>query len=353
MFKGLIIVLVALMISSFTSNNDIEKKWYKGNTHTHTTASDGNESAKYVVNWYHKRGYNFLVLTDHNKFIDPDTVSMPVNQRDDFILIPGEEATGKIAIHSTALNIKGYVHPGHKFNSKTEVIQSHVDSIRAAGGVPVFNHPNFSSGAQVDDILPVKHLHMLELYNGHHGVNNFGIDNEKLSHIPVEAKWDSLLTHGMRYYGVAADDAHHYVEFYNKRANPGRGWVMVKSSELSADSIVAAMQRGDFYSSNGVMLKTVGFKNNTYKVEIDMDATKKELKSATLLGHFTETEKPGYRIEFIGSGGEVLQSTEGKSASYKIQDEKGYVRARAIYCRKRTKDQFEKIFAWTQPVFLK
>ena len=186
---------------------------------------------------------------------------------------------------------------------------------------------------------------MLELYNGHPGVNNFGYSGEKYSHIPVEAKWDSLLTNGMQLYGVAADDAHHYDEFNNRRANPGRGWVMVRSSELNADSIVTAMQRGDFYASNGVILKTVDVTNDIYKLEINLDATKEELKSATLPGHITETEKPGYRIEFIGVGGKLLQSTEGTSASYKIQNEKGYVRARAIYCRKRANAEYEKIWA--------
>jgi hypothetical protein len=46
--------------------------WFKGNTHSHTRISDGNASPEYVVNWYHEHGYNFLVLTDHNKFVNPD-----------------------------------------------------------------------------------------------------------------------------------------------------------------------------------------------------------------------------------------------------------------------------------------
>ena len=350
--KRLSHIILVLMICSCSGNENIEKKWYKGNTHTHTTLSDGNALPEYVVNWYHEQGYNFLVLTDHNYFVDPDTVTMPEDKRDDFILIPGEEVTGRRAIHSTGLNIEGFVHPGHEFNSKTEVIQHHVDSIRAASGVPILNHPNFASGAQVGDILPVQRLHMLELYNGHPSVNNFGFYGEDISHIPVEAKWDSLLTRGMKLYGVAADDAHHYQEFFAKRSNPGRGWVMVESTELSADSIVAAMQRGDFYASNGLILKTLTVKDNIYEVEIDLEATKIELRSAYLLGEMMEKEEPGYRIEFVGTGGKLLQSTEGTSASYHISNERGYIRARAIYSRKRSEDRFEKIFAWTQPVFL-
>lgn len=66
------------------------RQWYKGNTHTHTTVSDGDTDPAIVVQWYHDRGYNFLSLTDHNKFVDPTDVDMPHNLRADFILIPGE-----------------------------------------------------------------------------------------------------------------------------------------------------------------------------------------------------------------------------------------------------------------------
>ena len=348
----LILTSIAVLIWSCSADKATDKQWFKGNTHTHTTLSDGNASAEYVVNWYHERGYNFLVLTDHNYFIDPDTVKMPDNRRSDFILIPGEEVTGKRAIHTTGLNVKGFVHPGSEFNSKSEVIQSHVDSILAAGGLPIYNHPNFSSGAQISDIKEVSGLNMIELYNGHPGVYNFGFSGPQYSHIPVEAKWDSLLTLGMKIYGVAADDAHHYDLFDNKHANPGRGWVMVNSRALSADSIVAAMYRGDFYASNGVIFKTVVMKNGICKLEIDVDATELELKSTNLLGNIVDIESPGYRIEFIGLGGKILQSTDGTTATYKVKTESGYVRARAIFCRKLSDKQYENIFAWTQPVFL-
>lgn len=45
-----------------------ETHWYKGNLHCHSLWSDGNSFPEYVVDWYKSRGYNFLALTDHNKF---------------------------------------------------------------------------------------------------------------------------------------------------------------------------------------------------------------------------------------------------------------------------------------------
>ena len=31
-------------------------KWYKGNIHTHTTESDGDDTPESVVKWYRKHG---------------------------------------------------------------------------------------------------------------------------------------------------------------------------------------------------------------------------------------------------------------------------------------------------------
>lgn len=43
-----------------------ERQWYKGNTHTHTLWSDGNDFPEMVTEWYVKAGYDFLALSDHN-----------------------------------------------------------------------------------------------------------------------------------------------------------------------------------------------------------------------------------------------------------------------------------------------
>jgi hypothetical protein len=346
-----IILLMALCV--FTSLNFTlygqKLKWYKGNTHTHTTLSDGNASPEYVVSWYHERGYNFLSLTDHNKFINPDSVKLPENKRSDFILIPGEEVTGKRTVHTTGLNVNRYIHPGYEFNSVEEVIQCHTDSILSASGIPILNHPNFRTGAQVDDILPVQRLHMLELFNGHPKVDNWGAEGV---HIAVEAKWDSLLTHGQRFFAVAADDAHHFDEFYPQKSNPARGWIMVHCSMLTAGSIVASMKQGNFYASNGVILKTIEKDQKEYTVEIDIEATREELKSPYLTGNIVEEGNPGFVIEFIGKGGEVLNKAKEPSATYKIKGNELYIRCRVTYCRKRSENMYENLYAWTQPIFV-
>ena len=50
-------------------------RWLKGNTHTHTTNSDGDTSPEEVARWYKSRKYDFLVLSDHNVFTNPATMA--------------------------------------------------------------------------------------------------------------------------------------------------------------------------------------------------------------------------------------------------------------------------------------
>ena len=40
--------------------------WWKGNLHTHSLWSDGNDFPEMIADWYRQRGYHFLALSDHN-----------------------------------------------------------------------------------------------------------------------------------------------------------------------------------------------------------------------------------------------------------------------------------------------
>jgi len=342
------LLLLWLFSTSLSAQND--PRWYKGNTHAHTVlCGHADTEPAAVVRWYHDRGYHFLILSEHNQFIDPDTVTMPVRPREDFILIPGEEVTGALDIHTTAMNIGGYVDPGPSGPDKTTVIQAHVDSTRARAGIPILNHPNFVSGAYAAEILPVRRLHLFELYNGHPLVYNWG-EREVYHHVSTEAKWDSLLSAGMRIYGVSSDDAHIFQAWSPERSNPGRGWVMVRSAALTPDAITEAMARGDFYASNGVILRTLEATPDRYRIEVDRAATQRELQSPYLLGRRVETGPPGYRIEFYGQAGKLLKTAPESSATYEPRPADGYVRARVVLTLSREEGLME-YYAWTQPVF--
>ena len=113
-------------------------RWFRGNTHAHTElCGHADSSPEAVARWYHDHGYNFLCLSEHNRFIDPATVPLPPGKREDFILIPGQEITGSRVIHTTALNTSSLVNSSFVHEHKSEIIQNHVDGAIGAGGTPI------------------------------------------------------------------------------------------------------------------------------------------------------------------------------------------------------------------------
>ena len=333
--------------------------WYKGNTHTHTVlCGHADTPPDTVALWYLDRDYNFLILSEHNTFINPDSVNLPENRRTNFILIAGEELSDEKEIHTTAMNINRLVQIGYPFkydsiknntfdDLKVFYMQKHVDSTRNAGGIPILNHPNWQSGASAAEIQQVDRLHMIELYNGHPDVNNWG--NKR--HASMEQKWDSLLTAGRKIYGVSSDDAHFFHDWGVDVSNPGRGWVMVQSEQLTPDAITDAMAAGKFYSSSGVMLKEIQANKEQYAIEVDVDATLKAIESPYVVGYKNEKADDGFLIEFITDKGNVLQGFSGTSVKIDVPADVTYIRGKVTYSRTRS-SKSEQFFAWTQPVFL-
>src|SRR5258708_958894 len=60
-------------------------QWYRGNTHTHTNNSDGDSSPHDVAERYKSLGYNFVVITDHNKLTDVDSLNAELGSPGEFL----------------------------------------------------------------------------------------------------------------------------------------------------------------------------------------------------------------------------------------------------------------------------
>jgi len=366
--KHTLFLLVLVITACSTDKNDQTEnipilsgvKWYKGNTHTHTILCNHADShPDTVARWYLDRDYNFIILSEHNQFIDPNSVNLPADRRKDFILIPGEEVTDHSHVHTTAMNIDELV-PGeypsdqvlaenaHIGDLKVYLMQKHVDSIRGVSGTPILNHPNFVTGMAASQIQQVERLHMIELYNGHPDVHNWGTE----VHASMEVKWDSLLTAGRKIYGVSSDDAHYFKDWGTNYSNPGRGWVMVQSDSLSGEAITAAMSNGKFYASSGVILSVVNASVSSYEVVVDTVATKEAIGSPYVVGHRVETSSPGFLIQFIADRGEVVKEVDGVTAKMEIPAGVIYLRIKITFSREKGGGS-EQFYAWTQPVFRK
>ena len=344
-----------LFVSNLSVLVTVAESWYRGNTHVHTVLSGhGDSSPEYVAKWYHDRGYHFLILREHNKFIDPKTVELPANKREDFILIPGQEITGKpVGVHTTAMNIDGLIDWANKeTDSKGDVIQDHIHKTVEAGGQPILNHPHGGSSITSEDIRLVRDFHMMELYNANTKRNN--LFKRRYLNLPLtsENTWDDLLTEGRRVYGVGSDDAHMFLKVGPNETNAGLGWVMVRSDRLDPDSIMDAMKRGDFYASNGIVLKSCNRGSKSYDVKVDVEKTRKLLLTLPeWAGLETRETETGYRIEFVGPGGKTLQATSGPEASYSLKKLDTYVRVCVVFARKKENVIYEEFFAWGQPAF--
>ena len=300
--------------------------WFKGNTHTHTTESDGDSSPDDVVKWYRMHGYNFLVLSDHNVLTDVTALNARDGRDPGFLLIPGEEVTDRFEgrpIHVNGLDVQSVVTP-QGGTSAIEVLQRNVDAIRGVSGVPHINHPNFGWAVTADEIRQVRNTRLFEIFNGHPRVNNVGGGG-----VPsLEDAWDAILSSGVLLYGIAVDDAHTFKDPGNPDvAGPGRGWVVVRSPSLEARAILGALEAGDFYASTGVELADYRTTPTSMTVTVN------------------KTTYSKYRVQFIGKSGEILHEAVDSPAEYTFRGDEGYVRARVVESNGR--------MAWCQPVWVK
>jgi predicted metal-dependent phosphoesterase TrpH len=316
-------LLLFVAISPTQPQTPPSKRWYKGNLHTHTLNSDGDSSPLDVAAWYREHGYQFLVLSDHNYLTEIAGLNATLGAKEKYLLIAGEEVTdayeGK-PVHVNAINLATLVVPA-RGASVPETIQNNVDAIRRAGALPSLNHPNFHWAIGAEDMLRAPGLTHFEVYNGHPQVNNVGGGGAP----SLEEMWDTLLTAGRRVYGVAVDDAHHFKRIGAEFSNPGRGWVNVRAEALTAEAIARALDAGEFYSSTGVRIDSIGTANGAYTVAV------------------TPANAEKVTTYFIGAGGSVLAKSYEKTAVYRFKGSEKYVRARVVNSNGAT--------AWTQPVF--
>lgn len=373
---------------------EVEAKWWKGNLHTHSQWSDGDDYPEQIAKWYKTNGYHFLTLTDHNtlqkgeRWIDvmkskggpPAFIKYSTDWGEDwvqtrtragrqevrlrtleefrkkletpgkFLLMQGEEVTDrwKIApIHMNAINLRKLIKP-QGGNSVYEVMQRNMNALaaqRKATGQPMFlhlNHPNFGWGVTAEDLMKVKGEQFFEVYNGHPSVRNLG----DKTHASTERMWDIINTRRLGelnmkiLYGLATDDSHNYHGMASNRSNSGRGWVMVRALNLEPKALINSLESGDFYSSTGVTLKEL--KQTKEEIAINIAAEKGVSYTikfiGTLKGYDPKSEPyilpSGAKLRvthrYSKDIGQVLAIVRGIKASYQLKGNELFVRAKII-----------------------
>ena len=388
------IPILFLLLYSCNPQESAEKgrisKWYKGNLHTHSYWSDGDEFPEVIMDWYKNHDYQFIGLSDHNilankeywkdiedslrlaafqRYFDkygPDWVNFKKDsgkisvklktleeykplfeEKDQFLILQSEEISDRFEdkpLHMNATNLGELIEP-QGGSSVVDVLQRNINALlkqRDNSGEPMIihiNHPNFHYAITVEDMIALQGEQFFEVFNGHPQVFNFG---DSL-HMNTETMWDQIniayLKNGQPpLYGLATDDSHNYHSTGSQWSNSGRGWIYVQADTLSARSLIIAMEQGQFYASNGVKLETVEVIDNMLNIE-------------------TVPDGGDYQIQFIGcdktdSETRVLKEVAGNKASFELSSDILFVRAKIISSKVPANpiENMAHQTAWTQPV---
>ena len=368
------------------------EQYWRGNLHTHSLWSDGDDFPEMIADWYKRNGYQFLALTDHNviaigdrwtsadqnavrkqalakytaRFGDRwvetrekdgknlvrlkplDEFRSLLEEPGKFLMIPGDEIThiyAKRPIHMNGVNLRDTIQPldGQDAIETITVNLRQVADQRDKSGrmmIGFLNHPNFGWGVRAEELLLVEDLKYFEVFNGHPGVRNYG----DATHASTERIWDITLAlrlgkHQLPIvYGLATDDAHRYHEWGVGKVNPGRGWVMVKAQHLTAEAIVRGIDEGNFYSSSGVVLNEVVRDGDEYRLSIRTEpgVTYKTEFIATMKGTNLDAkpvvDKNGKELpvtrEYSPEIGKVVAESTGARPTYKLTGKELYVRVK-------------------------
>ena len=392
--RTLSLVFFLLLLCTSSSQAAQAPRWWKGNLHTHTLWSDGDDYPEMVVEWYKTNGYHFLALSDHNILLEGEKWIASTNNRGGqkafdkylqrfgerwveqatmqgtqmvrlrplnefrpsfeqpgrFLLMPSEEISDesrKVPIHVNATNLRDFIPPRGGSNI-LEVIQRNVDAVieqrerTRRPMLPHVNHPNYCWAITAEDLMRVRGDHFFEVYNGHPEIHNEG----DACHSGTERVWDILLTFRLAelrlgaMYALAVDDSHNYHALVPTNSNPGRGWIMVRAAKLTPEALIAALEAGDFYASSGVRLKDLRRERDRLSLEVGGEegisyisqfiGTRKGFNSSSEPGELPPKTSRPTTRRYSSEIGTVLAEVKGSSAAYRVNGNELYVRAKVI-----------------------
>lgn len=275
--------------------------WLRGNLHTHTTRSDGRADPQAVIDHYARRGYGFLMLSDHDITTTPaDYLRLDARG---LILIPGNEISAG-GPHMLHVDADRHVAPAP---ARQEVI----NAVNAGRGFVVVNHPNWHANfdhCTAEQLTEWTGYVGMEIFNGviyRHDGSPYASD-----------KWDMQLAKGRRVWGFANDDMH------DPAFDMALGWNVAYVTDRSSAGVVDALRRGRFYASTGVVIDRISVEGNRVRV----------------------AASDAQRIVAYQKTGKRLAMADAPVIEVEVPASAGYVRFECWGAGER--------FAWTQPFFV-
>ncbi len=273
--------------------------WLRGNLHTHTTNSDGNITPQQAVDEYAALGYDFLMISDHDRITRLDTL-----EPRGLALVQGNEITsgGPHLLHVDADRV---ISP---YADRQRVL----DEINAGNGFAIMNHPNWESHFNHCD------QSVLEALRGYAGIEIFNGVTLRAEGCPLATdRWDMLLSRGRRVWGFANDDNH-------ADCDRGVAWNMVQCASRAAADILKALRCGVFYASTGVAIERIAASDDRIRI----------------------TAENCQCFDVIADDGRILARINGPELDFAVPDDKSLTYLR-VECHGHGAAQ-----AWTQPFFL-
>ena len=310
---------------SRTAAGDAPDYW-KGNLHTHSLWSDGDDFPEMIADWYKNHGYQFLApdrsqrprgrravgrrrttnatrKTAVAKYVERvrDCAGSSSARRESkkqvrlkplaefrslleepgkFLLIPAEEITHVYAKrpdpherHQPARRDQAARRQGRVSRRSPSTSGRSPSSARRPAGVMLafLNHPNFGWGVQAEDMLSPRNCSYFEVFNGHPERPQL---RRRHARIDANGSGTSCWRCGSASTSCPSSTAWRpttptaTTSIGVGKVNPGRGWVMVKSRFLTAEGIVKGIEAGDFYASTGVLFNEIARDGNALKLSI-------------------------------------------------------------------------------------
>ena len=281
--------------------------WLRGNTHTHTTVSDGGHSPMETALLYGKvastgrspnMDYRFLVLTDHTINTKPELFELP--QVEGLTVIEGLEYSYRGGSHIVGVGCPMvFDGPVEWYDYTRKDYQRFIDSIVENGGMAILAHPHWSrmDHWSAEDAIELNGYMGIEIISGDvfSGPSNLATD-----------VWDAALTAGKRVWGIGSDDFHSTRDFHN-------AWTFVYARDDSKEAILDALRQGSSYTSNGASFGKLYADGKWIVAECADDS------------YYHDCEKT---FRFIGEGGVLKQTQVGKNhtAVYKGRGDEMYIR---------------------------
>ncbi len=207
-----------------------KRSWLKGDTHLHTTDSDGVLSTEELIKGLKKKGLDWAIITDHNY----PAADAPYFD-EDLLIIQGEEVTAGLG-HFNVWGIKMPLQAPYKADTPEE-FEKLFKTAKEAGGTVSVNHP-FCKNCTWHPPLDGFDMDCIEVWNAPMHIDN----------LANRTWWHKQLLKGRKIAAVGGSDYHRDFYVTDFLAMPTT-FVYAKSN--TQEDVLEALRGGHSFITQG------------------------------------------------------------------------------------------------------